>query len=164
MSKKPSAETAQATLREKARQLAIKHASAAKPSYYAEPFEPHEWVVAAIMEALNPNGFDGREFFRLFDTATGKYKGAGGKWTNGGKTWNKLGHLKASLRISVGEAERRNERRKYYQAHPERAPAYAKYLLDEPLEVVKLPDTWVVECHNAEGGWRKPANEVMGFV
>lgn len=165
MSKKPSAETASAALREKARQLAIKHASAAKPAYYVEPFEPHEWVVSAIMEALNPEGFNGVEFFRLLDTETGLYKGAGSRWTNGGKTWSKIGHLKASLRIKISSAESRNHTRQYYLDNPERVvPIYLRRLIDSPMEVIKLPDSWIVECHNAAGGWRKSANEVMGFV
>lgn len=37
--------------REDAVEIAVRHAKAQAPSYYAEPFEPHEWVVRAVMEA-----------------------------------------------------------------------------------------------------------------
>jgi hypothetical protein len=37
--------------REQAIELARKHAKAKPQSYYAEPFQPHEWVVDAILEA-----------------------------------------------------------------------------------------------------------------
>ncbi len=39
--------------REQAIVLACKHAAITKPSYYREPFHPHSWVIAAIMEAAN---------------------------------------------------------------------------------------------------------------
>lgn len=32
--------------------IARKHAKAKPQSYYSEPFQPHEWVVDAIIEAL----------------------------------------------------------------------------------------------------------------
>jgi hypothetical protein len=36
---------------EEAVELARKHAKANPQSYYAEPFQPHEWVISAILEA-----------------------------------------------------------------------------------------------------------------
>lgn len=39
-------------LRRKAEVIAVRHAERCKPSYYGEQFCPHEWVVTAIMEAL----------------------------------------------------------------------------------------------------------------
>lgn len=36
---------------EEAIELARKHAKATPPSYYAEPFHPHGWVIRAILEA-----------------------------------------------------------------------------------------------------------------
>lgn len=32
--------------------IARRHAKAKPQSYYAEPFQPHEWVIDAIIEAL----------------------------------------------------------------------------------------------------------------
>lgn len=40
-----------AGLRELARQIAKRAARANPPSYYTEDFEPHEWVIEAVMEA-----------------------------------------------------------------------------------------------------------------
>lgn len=37
--------------REQAIEIARKHAKAKPQSYYAEPFQPHEWVIDAIIEA-----------------------------------------------------------------------------------------------------------------
>lgn len=39
--------------REYAIALARKHIRLKPQSYYAEPFQPHEWVINAIVEALN---------------------------------------------------------------------------------------------------------------
>lgn len=45
--------------REQAIALARKHAKAKPQSYFAEPFEPHEWVVDAILEAGFQGGLTG---------------------------------------------------------------------------------------------------------
>lgn len=37
--------------RDEAIEIAVRHAKEQAPSYYVEPFEPHEWVVRAILEA-----------------------------------------------------------------------------------------------------------------
>ena len=39
--------------REYALYLARKHIQLKPQNYYAEPFQPHEWVIDAIVEALN---------------------------------------------------------------------------------------------------------------
>lgn len=39
--------------REQAIELAREHAKAKPQSYYAEPFQPHEWVIDAILDASN---------------------------------------------------------------------------------------------------------------
>ena len=39
--------------RDEAIEIARKCAKAKPQSYYAEPFQPHEWVIDAIMEAAN---------------------------------------------------------------------------------------------------------------
>lgn len=38
-------------MRDEAIEIAVRHAKEQSPSYFAEPFEPHEWVVRAILEA-----------------------------------------------------------------------------------------------------------------
>ena len=40
--------------REQAIEIARRCAKAKPQSYYAEPFDPHEWVIDAIMEASRP--------------------------------------------------------------------------------------------------------------
>lgn len=42
--------------RDQAVEIARRHAKAKPHSYYAEPFQPHEWVVDAILEASRRNG------------------------------------------------------------------------------------------------------------
>ena len=38
--------------REQAILIARRHAKAKPQSYYAEPFQPHEWVISALVEVL----------------------------------------------------------------------------------------------------------------
>lgn len=35
-----------------AKEIAIKWAELHRPSYYSEPFEPHPWVIDALLEAF----------------------------------------------------------------------------------------------------------------
>ena len=44
--------------REQAIEIARKHAKANPQSYYAEPFQPHEWVISAILEASGGESCD----------------------------------------------------------------------------------------------------------
>jgi len=39
-------------IRDIATDIAVLHAKNFQPSYYSEPFVPHEWVIAAIVDAL----------------------------------------------------------------------------------------------------------------
>lgn len=46
-----------------ARELAVEFAKMYRPTYYTEPFTPHEWVVQAIMESFRKGhriGYDDR--------------------------------------------------------------------------------------------------------
>lgn len=46
--------------REQAIEIARESARARPPSYYSEPFTPHDWVVDAVMRAANaPHGVRG---------------------------------------------------------------------------------------------------------
>ena len=49
--------------REQAIEIARKHAKAKPQGYYAEPFQPHEWVIDAIIEASTEAEF--KNFHRL---------------------------------------------------------------------------------------------------
>lgn len=40
--------------REQAIEIAQRCAKAKPPSYYSEPFQPHEWVIDAILAAAGP--------------------------------------------------------------------------------------------------------------
>jgi uncharacterized Zn finger protein len=42
-----------AITRELARSIAVECAKSANPSYYSEPFEPHDWVIDAMMQFKN---------------------------------------------------------------------------------------------------------------
>lgn len=50
-----SNDTTREALRARAIEIARKHAKAKPQSYYAEPFQPHEWVIDALVEALAPS-------------------------------------------------------------------------------------------------------------
>lgn len=59
--------------RDQAIEIARRCAKAKPQSYYAEPFEPHEWVIDAIMEAgyappsFTVNGFQARMLLKFID-------------------------------------------------------------------------------------------------
>lgn len=42
--------------RDQAIEIARKHAKENPQSYYAEPFQPHEWVIRAILDTANFGG------------------------------------------------------------------------------------------------------------
>jgi hypothetical protein len=54
--------------RKEAVELAQKIAKDFQPSYYVEPFQPHEWVIKALMEAFNKGFDDG------WDESTSRYR------------------------------------------------------------------------------------------
>lgn len=62
--------------------------------------------------------------YKVKDTETGLYRTAGGGWSKTGKTWNNLGHLKASIssegyfRKSSGERWDRKPKGEYMQDLP----------------------------------------------
>lgn len=48
----PTTNPSREALRARAIEIAREHAKAKPQSYYAEPFQPHEWVIDAIVSAL----------------------------------------------------------------------------------------------------------------